>query len=52
MEVRTIYQHKPKHCSETLKNAHRKDYRVVTFIGGDRDILDIIKELIKTKYQS
>ena len=52
MEIRTIYQHTSKHCSERLKNAHRKDYRVVTFIGGDNDIVDIIKKLIKTKYQS
>lgn len=52
MEIRTIYQHTSKHCSERLEKGHRKDCRVVTFIGGDKDILSIIKELIKTKYQS
>lgn len=52
MEVNTIYYHKSKSASDSLEMAHNKDYRVVTFIGGDKDILDIIKELIKTKYQS
>lgn len=52
MEVRTIYRHKSKDASDSLEMAHNKDYRVVTFVGGDRNILDIIKELIKNKYQS
>lgn len=50
MEKRTIYIHKTKD-----DNTHRdinSEYRVVSFIGGNKDIIQIIKELIKDKYKS
>ena len=48
MEKRTFYIHKSKDepKSYTLLD---KDYRLVTFIGGNKDILSIIKNLIKNK---
>ena len=50
MEKRTIYIHKSK--DDTLHNNSDSEYRVVTFIGGNKDIKKIIKELIKDKYQA
>lgn len=49
MEKRTFYIHKSKNDpkSYTFPN---KDHRVVTFIGGDKDIVSIITKLIKDKY--
>lgn len=48
MEKKTIYIHKSKNDSKaTISN----EYRVVTFIGGDTDILQIIKQIIKEKYK-
>lgn len=44
MNKKTIYVYKK---DETRKS--NNEYRVVTFINGDKDIIQIIKELIKTK---
>ena len=48
MEKRTFYVHKSKNDpkSYTLVN---NDQRVVSFIGGDEDITQIIKKLIIDK---
>lgn len=48
MEKRTFYIHKSKDepKSYTLLD---KSYRLVTFIGGNKDILSIIKNLIKNE---
>lgn len=48
MEKRTFYIHKSKDepKSYTLLD---KDYRLVTFIGGNKEILSIIKNLIKNE---
>lgn len=50
MEKRTFYIHKSKDDpkSYTLNGEHR----TVNFIGGNQDILEIIKKLIKNKYNS
>ena len=50
MEKRTIYIHKSK--DDTPYNNTNNEYRVVTFIGGNKDIKKIVKELIKDKYQT
>ena len=47
MEKRTVFIHNTK---DKLKNINDTEYRTVTFIGGNKNILDIIKELIKDKY--
>lgn len=49
MEKRTIYFHieKDKEPSQYIED----EYRVVTFVNGTKDIMEIIKELIKTQYQ-
>ena len=44
MEKKTIYVYKQ---NEDYKS--NEEYRVVTFINGDKDIVRIIKELIKDK---
>lgn len=44
MEKKTIYVYKQ---NQTYKS--NEEYRVVTFINGDKEIIQIIKELIKTK---
>ena len=44
MNKKTIYIYKK---DETYKS--NEEFRVVTFINGHQDILQIIKELIKTK---
>ena len=50
MEKRTFYIHKTKNepKSYTLNNEHR----VVNFIGGNQDIIEIIKKLIKNQHNS
>lgn len=48
MEKKTIYIHKSKNDSKTTTN---NEYRVVTFIGGNTDIIQIIKQLITDKYK-
>lgn len=50
MEKRTFYMHKSKNDpkSYTLVN---NDQRVVSFIGGNKDIAQIIKKLIEYKYK-
>ena len=48
MEKRTIYIHREK--NQKLEQCN-DEYRIVTFINGSKDIVDIIKELIKTQYQ-
>ena len=50
MEKRTIYIHKSK--EDNMPNNKDKEYRIVTFIGGGKDIMSIIKDLIKDKYQA
>ena len=49
MEKKTIFIHREKHEEN---NETDQEYRVVTFINGNKDIMQIIKELIKNKYQS
>lgn len=44
MEKKTIYVYK-----QDKNYKSNEEYRVVTFINGDKDIIQIIKELIKTK---
>ena len=44
MEKKTIYKYKKDKLYQS-----NEEYRVVTFINGDQDIMHIIKELIKTK---
>ena len=44
MEKKTIYKYKN---DKSYKS--NEEYRVVTFINGNQDILQIIKELIKNK---
>lgn len=48
MEKKTIYIHKSK---DDLKVIASNEYRVVTFIGGDTDIIQITKQLIIDKYK-
>jgi len=50
MEKRTIYIHKNK--DEDIQKYTNNDYRVVTFIGGNNDIVEIIKKLIQYKINS
>lgn len=50
MEKRTLYVHKSKNDSKSYMV--NNEYRVVTFIGGNQDILEIIKKLIKDKCNS
>lgn len=47
MEKRTMFIHSTK---DKLKDNKDSEYRVVTFIGGNKNILDVIKDLIKNKY--
>jgi hypothetical protein len=44
MEKKTIYVYKQDQSYKP-----NKEYRVVTFINGNKNIIQIIKELIKTK---
>lgn len=46
MEKKTIYVYK-----QDKKYKSNEEYRVITFINGNQDILHIIKELIKTKIE-
>jgi hypothetical protein len=50
MEKRTFYIHKSKNNKKSY--TLNKEHRVVNFIGGDQDILEIIKKLIKNKCNS
>jgi hypothetical protein len=50
MEKRTFYIHKSK--NDPKNYILNKEYRVVNFIGGDQDIVEIIKKLIKNKCNS
>lgn len=47
MEKKTVFVHS---TNPSIKNNQNNEYRIVTFIGGNKNILDIIKELIKNKY--
>ena len=47
MEKRTIFVHSTKDKLQCNKD---DEYRVVTFISGNQNILDIIKKLIRDKY--
>ena len=49
MEKRTIYLHKER--DENPQQCAYEEYRIVTFINGTADIMEVIKELIKTQYQ-
>lgn len=53
MEKRTFYIHESKE-ERNLRTelAENEEYRVVTFIGGNTDILHVIKQLIKINYQA
>lgn len=51
MEDNIIYMHTTKQAVEGTETAQEGNYRIVRFIGGDKDILKIIKELIKDKYK-
>ena len=44
MDKKTIYVYKQDNNYKS-----NEEYRVVTFINGERKIMQIIKELIKTK---
>ena len=44
MEKKTIYIY-----NKTKFHKTNEEYRVVTFINGNQDIMQIIKELIKNK---
>ena len=46
MDKKTIYVYKNKNDEPYECN---NEYRVVTFINGDKDIIQIIKDLIKNK---
>lgn len=50
MEKKTIYIHKTK--NDNSYSDVNSEYRVVSFIGGNKDIMQIIKELIKYKHKS
>lgn len=50
MEKRTIYIHKTKNDPKSYMI--NNEYRVVNFIGGDKDIIEIITKLIKNKCNS
>lgn len=50
MEKRTIYIHKSKTAPKSY--ILDGDSRTVTFIGGNQDIMTIIKKLIKDKCNS
>lgn len=53
MKKTTFYIHETKDKrNKRTESAENEEYRVVTFIGGNTDILHIIKQLIKTKYQA
>lgn len=53
MEKRTFYIHESKEeRDKRTEPAENDECRVVTFINGDKDILHIIKQLIKTSYQT
>jgi hypothetical protein len=53
MEKRTFYIHESKEeRNSRTESAENEEYRVVTFIGGNTDILQIIKQLIKINYQA
>ena len=49
MEKTTIYIHREK--DEESIFCECGEHRVVTFVNGTKDIMEIIKELIKTQYQ-
>ena len=45
MEKKTIYRYK----NDKLYKSN-EEYRIVTFINGNKNIIQIIKELIKDKF--
>lgn len=53
MEKTTFYIHETKdERNKRTESAESEEYRVVTFINGDKDIMQIIKQLIKASYQA
>ena len=49
MEKTTILIHREK--DEEKISCKCGEHRVVTFVNGTKDIMEIIKDLIKTQYQ-
>lgn len=49
MEKTTIYIHREK--DEELLSCECGEHRIVNFVNGKRDIMEVIKDLIKTQYQ-
>ena len=49
MEKTTILIHREKDDEEV--NCECGEHRIVTFVNGSNDIMEIIKDLIKTQYQ-
>ena len=50
MEKTTILIHGEK--DEESASCECGEHRIVTFVNGSKDIMEIIKDLIKTQYQS
>ena len=49
MKKTTILIHREK--DEEMLACGCGEHRIVTFVNGTKDIMEIIKELIKTQYQ-
>ena len=50
MEKRTFYVHKSKNETKSYMFVNN-DQRIVSFIGGNKDITQIVKKLIEYKYK-
>ena len=49
MEKTTFYIHRDR--DEDIEYYPDDNYRVVTFVNGNKDVTSILKDLIKTQYQ-
>lgn len=49
MEQTTIFIHR---TYEHLNDKPDSNYRIVTFINGNKDIINILKKIIKENYQN
>lgn len=49
MEKTTIYIHREK--DEEIQEYICGEHRIVTYVNGSKDIIKILKDLIKTQYQ-
>ena len=47
MEQTTVFIHQTQENAQSKPNS---DYRIVTFINGNKDIIDIIKNIIQSNY--